>query len=135
MFHQANLQAGQVTGGYSLVQAWVETVLGEMIRLVNWPIITLKHDTLAQSFKDRMTRDACNAQLRYTINPTANTITAITVTTDGNTCPKPIPVTVPGTVTSTTGHTTEKVGSDPLTVWVTMGGAPVTFQLSQPVPL
>jgi hypothetical protein len=135
MFHQANLRAAQVTGGYSLVQAWVETVLGEMIRLVNWPIITLNHDTLAESFKDRMTRDACNAQLKYTINPTANTITAITVTTNGNACPKPIPVTVPGTVTSTTGHTTEKVGSDPLTVWVTMRGAPVTFQLSTPVSL
>lgn len=84
---------------------------------------------------DRMTRDACNPQLRYTINPTANTVTAITVTTNGNTCAKPIPVTVPNSVTSTSGHTTEKIGSDPLTIWVTMSGSPVTFTLSAPVPL
>ncbi|KFZ02885.1 hypothetical protein V502_11414 [Pseudogymnoascus sp. VKM F-4520 (FW-2644)] len=142
MFHQANLRAKQATvtingvsGQYSLLQAWVETVLGEMIRLVTWPIITLKHDTLATTFMDRMTRDACNPQLRYTINPTANTVTAITVTTNGNTCAKPIPVTVPNSVTSTSGHTTEKIGSDPLTIWVTMGGSPVTFTLSTPIPL
>lgn len=36
MFHQANLRAKQATvngQSYSLLQAWVETVLGEMVRL------------------------------------------------------------------------------------------------------
>lgn len=82
-----------------------------------------------------MTRDGCNPKLTYNIDASAKAITGITVTTDGNQCAKPIPVTVPGSVTSTSGHVTEKIGSDPLTVWVKMSGSPVSFDLSQPVQL
>lgn len=102
---------------------------------VNWPIISLKHDDVGISFANRMARDACNPQLSYQINPTAGTITGVTVSTTGNTCPQPIPVTVPGTVTSTQGFTTEKIGSDPLTIWAKMTGNPVTFTLGAPVAL
>lgn len=52
MFHQANLRwegvdkttLNGVLGQYSLFQMWVETVVAEVTRLVNWPIISLKHD-------------------------------------------------------------------------------------------
>lgn len=118
---------------------------------VTWPVVTFKQDQvsshdasisictnilqLAQAFKDREIRDGCVARLSYTINPTAGTITGVTVTTTGNTCPKPIPVTFPGLVTSTAGDTTEKLGSDPLTVWVKMTGSPRFFQLVTPIAL
>jgi hypothetical protein len=82
-----------------------------------------------------MTRDACNPQMIYIIDSTAGAITGVTITTNKNTCAKPIPVTVPGSVTSTAGYVTEKIGSDSLTIWVTMSGSPVTFTLSTPVPL
>jgi hypothetical protein len=100
---------------------------------VQWPIISLKHDDMATTFANRMARDACAPNLSYTTSGT--TITAVTVTTIGNTCPVVIPVTVPGKVTSTQGFTTEQIGSDPLTIWVTMKGSPVTFTLSTPVSL
>jgi hypothetical protein len=82
-----------------------------------------------------MARDACSPQLTYQINPAAGAITGISLSTTGNTCPQPIPVTVPGTVTNTQGFTTEKVGSDPLTIWATMSGSPVNFTLTTPVAL
>jgi hypothetical protein len=100
---------------------------------VKWPMISLKHDDIATSFANRMARDACAPNLSYTTSGT--TITAVTVTTIGNTCPVVIPVTVPGKVTSTQGFTTEQLGSDPLTIWVTMAGKPITFTLSTPVSL
>lgn len=141
MFHQANLNyvtAGMTTINgvskkLSLIQAWAETVTQEFTRLVSWPLISLKHDDTALDFINRMARDKCAPQLSYTTNPTAKTITAVTLTTTGNTCSVKIPVTVPGTVTSTQGFTTEKVGSDPLTIWVQMSGTPVSFTLSTPV--
>jgi hypothetical protein len=141
MFHQANLNYGTaeqvtingVTQKRSLFQSWVETIVQEMIRLVNWPVISLKHDDMAASFKARMTRDGCGASLTYTT--TATSITGVTLTTTGNTCTEKIPVTVPGTVTNTQGFTTEKIGSDPLTIWVKMAGAPVTFTLTTAIPL
>jgi hypothetical protein len=96
-------------------------------------MISLKHDDIAASFANRMARDACAPKLSFTTSGT--TITAVTLTTNGNTCGVPIPVTVPGTVTSTQGFTTEQIGSDPLTIWVKMSGSPVTFTLSTPVSL
>ncbi|TVY39443.1 hypothetical protein LSUB1_G004310 [Lachnellula subtilissima] len=142
MFHQANLNyqtasetiINGVSTKYSMLQAWVETVVQEMVRIVNWPIISLKHDDIATAFASRMARDACGASLTFNVNPTAQTITGVTLTTTGNTCSTTIPVTVPGTVTSTQGFRTEQIGSDPLTIWVQMSGLPVTFTLSKPIP-
>jgi hypothetical protein len=101
-----------------------------------------------------MVRDSCGASLAFNTDPTAETITGVTLTATGNTCSTVIPVTVPGSVTSTQGFTTEQIGklqpflslsrdvyantfsgSDPLTIWVQMSGSPVTFTLSIPVPL
>ena len=65
MFHQANLRqtdvpsttVGNQSGKLSLLQIWVETVMQEMIRLTNWPILTAKHDDMATQFTQRMTRE------------------------------------------------------------------------------
>jgi len=141
MFHQANLNYGTaaqvtingVTQKRSLFQSWVETIVQETIRLVNWPVISLKHDDMAASFKARMVRDGCGASLTYTT--TSTSVTSVTLTTTGNTCAAKIPVTVPGSVTNLQGFGTEKIGSDSLTIWVQMSGAPVTFILTTPVPL
>lgn len=57
MFHQANLRQSDreeivingVSAQLSIFQAWVETVVQEFVRLVDWPIITLKHDDVCIS--------------------------------------------------------------------------------------
>jgi hypothetical protein len=82
-----------------------------------------------------MTRDACKPGLAYEIDATAATITGVTVTSNGNTCSVPVPVTFPGAVTDTQGATSEKVGNDPLTLWVPLKGQPVTYTLSTPIKL
>jgi hypothetical protein len=82
-----------------------------------------------------MIRDNCKGELSYTLDASAKSITAVTVTTTGNTCAAPIPVTFPGTVVSQQGATPEQLGTDPLVLWVKMTGSPVTFQLTTPVAL
>jgi hypothetical protein len=96
-------------------------------------MVSLKHDDIAISFANRVARDACAPKLSFTTS--GNTITAVTLTATGNTCPVPLPVTVPGKVVSTLGFTTEQLGSDPLTIWVKLAGSAVTFTLSTPVSL
>ncbi|KAF2021233.1 hypothetical protein BU24DRAFT_17559 [Aaosphaeria arxii CBS 175.79] len=141
MFHQMNLRSegmGTITMAdgtqvRSLYQAWVEQTVQEFSRLANWPMIALRQDDLADAYTARMARDQCNYGLSYTI---ANKrITAVTVTASGNTCSAEIPVTLPGTVTNTQGFRTEKVGNDPLTIWVTLTGSPVTFTLSSSIAI
>ncbi|KAG9231452.1 hypothetical protein BJ875DRAFT_382932 [Amylocarpus encephaloides] len=143
MFHQANLRQADVpnvtingvSAKLSIFQAWVETIVQEIVRTTSWPIRTLKHDDLSQAFADRKTRDDCAPKATYIVNPTTSKITGITVSANGNTCGKPIPVTVPGTVTSTAGATQEKFGSDPLTLWTPLGGATKTYTLTTPIDL
>ncbi|KAL3422766.1 hypothetical protein PVAG01_06923 [Phlyctema vagabunda] len=142
MFHQANLRnldvdsvtINGVTSQLSLIQMWTETVAQEMIRVVNWPLISLKQDDLSAAFMSRMAADQCGVKMTYNMDPIAQTVNGVTVSTTGNTCSVPIPVTVPGTVTSTQGFQTEQLGNDPLTIWVKMAGSPVSFTLSSPVP-
>ncbi|KAF8850515.1 hypothetical protein BDZ45DRAFT_717811 [Acephala macrosclerotiorum] len=125
MSHQANL---------NYLTAPETELNGEMIRLVDWPIVSQKHDDMAAGLASRMARDGCTPQLTYKTNPTKQKITGITLTTTHNNCTALIPVTVSGNVTDTEGFTTEQLGSDPLTIWVKMSGSPVTFTLSEAVP-
>lgn len=145
MFHQANLRQtdmetitiGTETGKMSLVMSWVETVAQEMYRLTDWPITSLKHDDIGKYFVDRMTLDNCKPKLSYTYSSNGNSIESVTVTTDGNSCGVPVPVTIPGGTASASGgsSTADKVGSEAPIVWVTMNGSPVTLSLSESVPL
>jgi hypothetical protein len=142
MFHQANLRqtdvdtitVGSQSGQLSLIQAWTETVMQEMTRLTNWPLISQKHDDLAQVFIDRMARDNCNPKLSYTYSTDGKTITAVTVTTTGNRCGTTIPVTFPGSAPTVSGTArTDKVGSEPVIMWATLSGSAVKFTLPTPV--
>ena len=146
MFHQANLRVADVfdttingvTKQRSLLQMWIETVVTEFNRLVNWPMITKHHDEISQDFQDRYYRDQCKPNLRYFFDTTNNVtkITGFEVSASGNTCSLSIPVTIPvGTVTSLQGATTEQIGNDPLTIWVPLSGQAKRFELTQPIEL
>lgn len=82
-----------------------------------------------------MARDNYKPSMTYTLDSTGKSTTAVTVSTTGNTCSAPIPVTFPGTVVDQKGATPEQVGSDPLVLWVKLSGSPVTFTLTTPLVL
>jgi hypothetical protein len=146
MFHQINLRVADVlpttingvTKQRSLYMMWAETISQRFVSLCNWPLINLKEDDLITVYQDRMAKDMCNptTQLLFT---TANNVTQVTgfvVGANGNTCSVPIPVTLPGgTVTDLQGSTTEQIGNDPLTLWVTLSGVAKTFTLTQPISM
>ncbi|KAH7150557.1 hypothetical protein B0J13DRAFT_440146, partial [Dactylonectria estremocensis] len=145
MFHQANMHTttvssitvGSQSGKMSLVTSWTETMVQEMMRLTNWPIKSLKHDDIAQYFLDRTTLDSCKPKLSYSWNSDGTSIKSVTVTSTGNTCSVPVPVTIPsGSATASGGALTADVlGSEPPIQWVTLNGSPVTLSLSSPVPV
>jgi hypothetical protein len=138
MFHQANLRqadvdtitVGSQTGQFSLIEAWTENIVQEMTRLTNWPLVSKKHDDLAQVFIDRMARDNCNPKLSYNYSADGRSIVAVTVTSEGNKCGTTIPVTFPGSAPSVSGSATaDKVGSEPVIMWATLSGSAVKFTL------
>lgn len=142
MFHQANLRQTDlepitingVTSKLSIFQAWVEVQVQEFVRLVNWPLITLKHSDMSAAFGARRARDACAYKLTWL--QSGNSITGVQVTANGNTCASPIPITFPTSNRPSSlpaGATAEQVGNDPYTVWVRMTGQPVTMNLGTPI--
>lgn len=102
---------------------------------VEWPVITLKHDDIAEAFVARKTRDECVPKLSYQLSNDRKSITALTVNAGDNNCGTSIPVTVPNDVQSATGAVKEQKGKDPLTLWVTLGGSARSYSLSTPVTL
>ncbi|EMD87112.1 hypothetical protein COCC4DRAFT_51263 [Bipolaris maydis ATCC 48331] len=144
MFHQANMRVADVptttingkTGQFSLLMSWLEVVTSEMTRLTTWPMKTLKHDDMAQQFLNRQTRDLCRPSMTWKTSANGASIESVSVfTAGGNTCGTTIPITVPGSVADSTGATREQLGSDPLTLWVSMSGASRTYRLSSALPL
>ena len=144
MFHQANLRVNDVPtttvngvkGQYSLLMTWVEVITTEMMRLTTWPFKTLKHDDLAAAFLNRQSRDLCRPSMTWQTSADGKSIESVTVyTAGGNKCGTTIPITLPSPVSSTTGATKEQLGTDPLTLWVTMSGASRTYKFSKAIPL
>jgi hypothetical protein len=143
MFHQANLRVTDVTPvtingvtkSWSLFQMWIETVVTEFVSLTSWPLISLKEDDMFALYNSRMARDQCNAQTLLTYSSDGKSITGFQVScANGNVCGEKIPVTVPGGgVTDLGGDTTEQLGSDPMTIWVTLSGTTRSFTLTTPV--
>lgn len=146
MFHQANLRqtdvdsmtVGSQTGKLSLLQAWTENIVQEMTRLTDWPILSQKQDDLAVKFNDRMARDLCKPNLAYSYSADGKSIVSVTVTANDNSnkCGTTIPVTLPGSAPVTSGKATaDKVGSEPLIMWVTLSGSAVKLDLTKPIVL
>ncbi|KAF2468683.1 putative extracellular serine-rich protein [Lindgomyces ingoldianus] len=143
MFHQANMRVSDTTKftlngvnkKYSLLMAWTETILGEVVRLTQWPIITLKHDDIAKAWINRKTRDECLPNLTYQLSSDRKTITGVTVNAANAKCSTPIPLTVPSGVASAASATKEQVGKDPLTLWVTLGGSAKSYSFSGEVKI
>ncbi|TKX19912.1 hypothetical protein C1H76_8110 [Elsinoe australis] len=139
MFHQANLRhidsksftVGSQSGQMSLLQVWTETITQELTRLTNWPIVSLGQDAIGKEFTNRMTRDNCKYNLAWNKSNDGKSFTSVTVTATNNQCGAPIPVTVPADASGS--GTKDKIGADPLIMWVTLSGQPVTLTLSAPV--
>ncbi|KAL3459329.1 hypothetical protein BJX64DRAFT_291306 [Aspergillus heterothallicus] len=141
MFHQANLRnsdattvtIGNSSGRYSTFQAWVETMVQELVRLVTWPIVSTTHQQMSENFLQRYKRDQCGYTMSYQVS--GGYITAITVNAKDIQCSAKIPVTSPFELVNPQNFTTEKLGSDPTTIWVQLAGAPVSLALASPIPL
>jgi hypothetical protein len=143
MFHQANMRISDTKAitllgknkKWSLLMAWTESVLGELIRLTQWPVITLKHDDIAKTIINRKTRDECRPSLAYQLSDDRKSITGVNVSAANSKCSTSIAVTFPGPVASSTSATKEQVGKDPLTLWVSLSGSAKTYGLSSPIKI
>ena len=82
-----------------------------------------------------MTLDQCKPNLYYIFSADEKSITGVEISAKGNKCNVPVPVTVPGSASTDAVTRSDKVGSEPLIVWTTLSGSPVTINIDPPIPI
>ncbi|KAF1966744.1 hypothetical protein BU23DRAFT_584283 [Bimuria novae-zelandiae CBS 107.79] len=142
MFHQANMRVSDTKATtllgenkkWILLMVWTEAVVFELARLVEWPVITLKHEDTAKAIIARKNRDECLPSLAYRLSSDRKSITGVIVSTKKANCNTTIPVTLPSDVKDAADAIKEQKGKDPLTLWVSPGAAR-SYSLSTPLKL
>ncbi|KXS09708.1 hypothetical protein M427DRAFT_149533 [Gonapodya prolifera JEL478] len=123
---QPVVTAGNTTGRLPLLQQWVEVVVAKYLALVKWPLQSYKMDDLALLYRDHEARDTCGIATSFHI--ASGVLTSVTITTT-NSCK--VGVTLPQGTAPGESSTVEKVGNDPMTVWVDMpAGASKTISIA-----
>jgi len=127
-FHQANLRNADIKEP-SLLQQWTDAIVDRYNSYVNWPMISLKLDDLAETFINRNEIENCNAT--YSLITSGDNITGINVS-----APKKctVPVTVPFEVEYDSKFKYEQVGNDPLTIWVPLNDSKEKITFKKPFP-
>ncbi|KAJ3398047.1 hypothetical protein HDV05_002749 [Chytridiales sp. JEL 0842] len=110
-------------GNISILGAWVEAVVAKYQQYVNWPMVTYSMDEMEDMYNARVVRETAGVVVR--VSSTAAGFTQFVISSQR---PCVAPVTFPpgilaGNIVGLPGSwRTEKLGADPLTVWVPLDG-------------
>jgi len=131
MFHESNLRNADfpvitmngASGHYGLLQQWVERIVEEITKYVDWPIISLKMDELAQTYIKRMDRIKCNPEYRLVVNEDSRIVQSVEISANGK-CEIPLFLSRGGDIDKSTVDSIEQFGNEPGTAWIKIDGAP-----------
>ncbi|ORX75259.1 hypothetical protein BCR32DRAFT_329887 [Anaeromyces robustus] len=126
MFHEGNLrnvdmpevEIEGVTGKFGVMQQWVERILAEYNKYLDWPLISIKMDDLAQTYLRRLDQKNCKPQYTMVIDDTSFKISEIKVSSTSGECKVPIFAIRNTEFNEGNGITIEKEGNDPPTAWI-----------------
>ncbi|KAJ3403122.1 hypothetical protein HDV05_008046 [Chytridiales sp. JEL 0842] len=128
--------AAYTGGNISILGSWVESVVQLFQQYTNWPMVTYKMDDMEDLYNQRFIRE--NAGVVVNVNSSPDGFTQFTVRSS-RACV--YPVTFPTSVVAgnivnmQAGWRTEKLGADPLTLWIPLdGSSTVTVNLNVLIP-
>jgi len=129
MFHESNLRNADfptvtingASGHYGLLQQWVERIIEEITKYVDWPIISLKMDELVQTYIKRIDRVKCNPEYKMIINEDTRVIESIEIISSGE-CEVPLFINRNFEIDSKSVDSIEQIGNDPKTAWIKLIG-------------
>ncbi|ORX79585.1 hypothetical protein BCR32DRAFT_205435 [Anaeromyces robustus] len=131
-FHQANLRSDDYNNHKSLLEHWVEAVVDLYNKYADWPLVAMKLDDLNKLSINRLKISQCNP--KYKINIDNGLATEIIITTSNTQEECLLPITVPNDVVRQSDYSYEKLGNDPLTVWVKVSAnSSKTIKLDPPI--
>jgi len=135
VFNQANVRihSNAANENNSILAQWLRATIKKFNSYVLWPMTSIKSDFLAKYYADRAIQSECGVDFSYSYNDTH--ILAIQATSL-KACR--VPITVTGDVTEDARDKSlsfEKIGYDPLTVWIDLPGDSVTKLVELNPPL
>jgi len=118
VFNQSNIAKSKYRD--SIMAQWIKYTVKKLNKYVYWPVISAKSDTLANYYYLRALKKDCDPEINYSHNATH--ILSIELNS-----PKfcKVPITVAESVVqdeTNKDFVFERIGDDPLTVWVTLPG-------------
>ncbi|KAG4104976.1 hypothetical protein H8356DRAFT_1635662 [Neocallimastix lanati (nom. inval.)] len=142
MFHEGNLRnvgvpevtIEGVTGNFGLLQQWVERIVAEIKKYMDWPLISKKMDDLADTYIQRLDQSKCKPQYTMVIDDKTFNINEIKVAATTGACR--VPLFVVGGTEFQNGSVSEieQYGNDPATAWIDLNGnAPKSVKFTKDI--
>jgi len=133
VFNQSNLKVLSKNGYTSIISLWIKSTVKKLNAYVYWPVISAKSDDLAHHYNLRAIQKECGAEISYSHNDTH--IFSVQVSSSK---PCKVPITVGGNIVQKeydSSFTFEKIGTDPLTVWINAPGDNISKIINLNPPL
>ncbi|ORX80163.1 hypothetical protein BCR32DRAFT_327792 [Anaeromyces robustus] len=126
MFHEGNLrnedvpeiEINGVKGKFGLMQEWVEKMVVEIRKYLEWPLITKKMDDLAQTYILRINQKECEPKYTMVIDDKTLKISEIKVSSTKGSCKVPLFAIRDTQFEKSSVATIEQVGDEPPTAWI-----------------
>jgi len=143
MFHEGNLRnadfpeitIGEATGKFGMMQQWVERMVIELNKYVDWPVRSIKMDDLAKTYIDRLDKMECQPQYTMIIDDATGIIQEIKVEKTGTKNCK-VPLFMERNKVSFAdidNVSTEKYGNEPETAWIDLKDGPVSVRFTKEI--
>jgi len=126
MFHEGNLrnedaaeiEINGVKGKFGLMQQWVENMVVEIRKYLEWPLITKKMDDLAQTYALRINQTECVPNYTMVIDDKTLKISEIKVASTTGQCTVPLFAIRDTQFEESTVSRIEQIGDEPPTAWI-----------------
>ncbi|ORX80162.1 hypothetical protein BCR32DRAFT_327791 [Anaeromyces robustus] len=126
MFHEGNLrnedlpeiEINGVKGKFGLMQQWVENMVVEIRKYLEWPLITKKMDDLAQTYILRINQTECIPKYTMNIDDETLKISEIKVSSTKGSCKVPLFAIRDTQFDDSTVSNIEQIGDEPPTAWI-----------------
>jgi len=142
MFHEGNLrnvdfpevEINGKKGKYGMMQQWVERVVEEINKYMDWPLVALKMDDLADTYVNRLNKQKCKPEYTMVIDDKSNEIKEIKVASTTGKCKASVMAFRNADFDKKSVDEIEKRGDDPATAWVELNeGSPKTIKFKDNV--
>jgi len=142
MFHEGNLRnadfpevtIGEATGKFGMMQQWVERMVVEINKYVDWPVRSIKMDDLAKTYLDRLDKMECQPQYTMIIDDNTDIIQEIKVEKTGTKdCRVPLFMERNKVSFIDLDINTEKYGEEHETAWIDLKEGPVSVRFTKEI--